>query len=89
MNGKTGWTYVTEPISGRDWPLEDGREAVIARGSPTGQARRILRALRRELHAKQRATRRRLRRELAAGRRRSRNQARRAGSGPAAATKRP
>lgn len=89
MNGKTGCAYVSEPMWGRGRPLEVGREAVVARGLPTGQARRILRALRRELHARQRQTRRRLRRELAAGRRRSRRQARRAGSGPAAAARRP
>ncbi len=79
MNGKTGCAYVTEPMWGRGRPLEVGREAVVARGLPTGQARRILRALRRELHARQRQTRRRLRRELAAGRRRPRRLGARSG----------
>lgn len=63
----------------RNRVMDDGRDAVIARGLPTGQARRILRALRRELHAEQRLTRKRLRRQLAAGRRRARERGRRAG----------
>lgn len=80
MNEHPGWERETEPGGRLGRSAHDGRDAIITRELPTGQTRRILRALRRELHAKQRLTRRRLRRELAAGRRRERERSSRPGS---------
>lgn len=80
MNDHPAWRRGTAASDHHNRVAQDGRDAVITRELPTGQARRILRALRRELHANQRLTRRRLRRELAAGRRRARERARRSGT---------